>query len=346
MLSDKFDGDSLRRFRKLIDGARRIVLVCHVRPDGDAIGSTSGFCHLLRSLGKEAVVITPDMAPRSLGFLPDSKEIVAYTRYPDFAQRLLEESDLILCCDFNRLSRLDSLEPFVATAKAPKVLIDHHQDPGDFAEVRFSFPEMSSTCELVFRLICALGLYPELDLDAATCLTTGLITDTRNFSVNCSDPEVYTILIKLLEKGVDKPRIVREALELRSLDSLRLQVYALDHKMEILDSHRAAVITISKEELERFHYQRGDTEGLVNIPLSVEGICSSFFLREDDDCIKVSARSVGNFPVSKVCADLFNGGGHIQASGGEFHGSLEECREILMAGLPAYDSYLPPRNNH
>lgn len=341
MLSSKFDSDSLRRFQKLIDGATRIVLVCHVRPDGDAVGSTQGFCLLLKKLGKEAFVVTPDLPPRSLNFLPDSKEIVSYTKYPDFARRLLEEAELILCCDFNRLSRLDSLEPIVEAASAHKVLIDHHQDPGDFAEVKFSFPEMSSTCELMFRLICALGLYSEMGLESATCITTGLITDTRNFSVNCSDPEVYTVLIKLLEKGVDKPKIVREALELRSLDSLRLQVYALDNKMEIFPMHRAAVITIDKEELKRFNYQRGDTEGLVNMPLSVEGICSSFFLREDEDCIKVSARSICSFPVSKVCEDLFDGGGHLQAAGGEFHGSLEECRRILVEGLPVYDSWLP-----
>lgn len=341
MLTGKFESADIKKFKRMICEASKIVLTCHVRPDGDAVGSTLGFATLLKKLGKKAVVITPDLPPRSLHFLPDFKEIVALTRYPDFARRLIDDADLMICCDFNKLSRLGDLESIVAESECPKVLIDHHQNPDNFAEITFSIPEMSSTCELVFRLICELGLYEELDKAAATCLTTGLVTDTRNFSVNCSDPEIYIVLIKLLEKGVDKPKIVREALELKTLDCLKLQVYALDHKLEILEKHRCAIITLDKDELERFHYQRGDSEGLVNVPLTVEGIVSSFFLREDQDCIKVSARSIDSFPVSRVCEDLFGGGGHLMAAGGEFEGSLEECRKILLDAIGNYDVYLP-----
>lgn len=340
MLSKKFDGDSIRKLHRMIKDADKIVLTCHVRPDGDAIGSTLGLAHLFNSIGKKAAVVTPDMPPRSLSFLPDSKEIVAFTKYPDFARRLIHDADLIICCDFNKLSRIDTLEPVISGTKCPKVLIDHHQAPDDFADLTFSCPEMSSTCELAFRLVCEMGLYQELSSDAATCLTAGLITDTRNFSVNCSDPEIYVVLIKLLEKGVDKPRIVREALELKSLDCLRLQVYALNDKLEIFDRHKAAIITLDKEELQRFNYQKGDTEGLVNIPLTVDSISYCVFMREDDDCIKVSARSVNSFPVSKICEDLYGGGGHIMAAGGEFHGTLEECRKILIEAMPSYDRFL------
>ncbi len=344
MLCTKFNSDSLKRFKKLLQRAERIVLTCHVRPDGDAIGSTLGFAWLLNSLGKRAVVVTPDLPPRSLNFLPGSREIIAFSKYPDFAERIVKEADLILCCDFNKLSRLDAFEPIIAESTAPKVLIDHHQDPGDFSEIKFVFEDMSSTCELVFRLICALGYYQDLSIEGATCLTTGLITDTRNFSVNCSDPEIYTVLIRLLEKGVDKPFIVRQALELRSLDSFKLQTYALANNLEIFDKYRTAIITIDREELSKFHYQKGDTEGLVNMPLTIDGISASYFLREDEDCIKISARSVGEFPVSKVCEDLFSGGGHLQAAGGEFHGSIEECRQILIDSLKNYEAYLPEGN--
>ena len=341
MLTKKVDDAKIRMLCGMIDEAEHIVLTCHVRPDGDAVGSTLGMAILLRSIGKKAVVVTPDLPPRSLSFLPEAKEVVAYSKYPDFAKRLLDESDLILCCDFNKLSRLDMLEPLVAGTKGKKVLIDHHEKPDSFADLTISCPDMSSTCELMFRLICDLGLYQELPLDAATCLTTGLITDTRNFSVNCSDPEIYTVLIKLLEKGVDKPMIVREAIELKSLDSLRLQVHALDHKMEIFESHSAAVITIGKEELERFNYQRGDTEGLVNVPLSIPEVTYSIFIREDaPDYVKISMRSKGDFSVSRICEEHFNGGGHTNAAGGEFKGPLKEALQLLLEIIPTYDKYL------
>lgn len=340
MLTKRIDESKVRELRRLLDKSARIVLCCHVRPDGDAMGSTLGLGQLLASLGKEVTVVTPDLPPRSLAFLPGEKESVAFTKYPDFARRVVDEADLLICCDFNKLSRLSELEPLIAGASCPKVLIDHHLDPEPFADVMFSHPEMSSTCELAFRIICALGLYEQLDTRAATCLATGLITDTRNFSVNCSDPEVYVVLIKLLEKGVDKPRIVREALELKSLDCLKLQVYALDRKLEIFDKHHAAIITLDKDELERFGYQKGDTEGLVNVPLSVEGIVYSFLLREDADVVKVSARSINSFPVSTICEELYGGGGHVMAAGGEFKGSLAECRQMLIDAMPRFDKYM------
>lgn len=331
------------RFRQWIDDSERIVLTCHVRPDGDAIGSTLGLLHLLKVLGKRATVVVPDQPPRSLAFLPAFKEISIFTRHDDYCRRLIGEADLIVCCDFNQPSRQDALGPVVENAAGRKVMIDHHQEPTDFCDMVFSFPDMSSTCELVFRIIAAMGYYPELNLDAATCICTGMVTDTRNFSVNCKNPDIYEVLMKLLEKGVDKNRIVREALMAQSLSAMRLHAYALSEKLEIIESMRAAVITIDAEELKRFNYERGDSEGLVNVPLNVRGMVSSFFLRQDSDCIKVSARSVNDFPVSEVCKDLYGGGGHRQAAGAEFHGTLDECRRMLLTALPNYRKYLPSK---
>ncbi len=330
------------RFRQWIEESEQIVLTCHVRPDGDAIGSTLGMFHLLKRLGKRATVVVPDMPPRSLSFLPGFKGISIFTRHEDYCRRLVAEADLIICCDFNDPKRQDALGPVVAESAARKVMVDHHQEPSDFCDITISRPEMSSASELMFRVIAAMGYYMEIDLDSATCLCTGIVTDTRNFSVNCSDPEIYEVLMRLLEKGVDKNRIVREALMAQSLSSLRLQTYALSNKMEIIEPMRAAVITIDADELKRFNYERGDTEGLVNTPLNVRGVISSYFLRQDEDCIKISARSVENFPVSEVCK-LFGGGGHLQAAGAEFHGSLEECRRLLLEYLPRFKNFLPSR---
>lgn len=330
------------KFRRWIEASERIVLTCHVRPDGDAIGSTLGMMHLVLALGKRAVVVVPDQPPRSLSFLPGFKDICIYTRHEEYCRRLMSEAELIICFDFNKLSRQDSLGSLTSEATAKKVMVDHHQAPDDFCDLSFSYPDMSSASELMFRIIAAMGCYTMMNLDAATCICTGIITDTRNFSVNCKNPDIYEILMRLLEKGVDKTRIVKEALLTQSLSSLRLRAYALSEKMEIFDKWHGAIITLNADELKRFNYERGDTEGLVNDPLNVRGIYYSFFLREDDDCIKVSARSIEDFPVSKICEDLFGGGGHLMAAGAEFKGSIEECRRLLVEAFPRYLKNLPP----
>lgn len=334
------DSADLKQFEKMLDESSRIVLTCHVRPDGDAVGSTLGLYHLLKTLGKNVVVVTPDQPPRSLSFLPGFKEIAVFTRHDPYCQRVIDEADLIICCDFNKLSRQDQLGPVIGNASARKVLIDHHQQPDNFCDVQFSFPEMSSTCELVFRLIAALGLYNDVNLDSATSLLTGMITDTRNFSVNCNSGDIYEIMNYLLDKGCDKTRIVHQALMSKSYGALKLHAYAISNKMEIFEKHRASIITLDREELKRFHYERGDCEGLVNVPLEIRGVAYSFFLREDPDCIKVSARSINDFPVSIICEELFGGGGHIMAAGGEFKGSLTECRKLLVDHLSDYDKFL------
>lgn len=335
------DENEIKKFAALLPEVKRIVVTCHIRPDGDAIGSCLGTMHLLRALGKEVTVVIPDQAPRSLSFLPGFRDIAINTQHEEYVKEVIAEADLLICNDFNKPSRQGRLEEVVKTATCKKVMIDHHQDPDNFCDITFSYPSMSSACEVAFRVYAALGLYLDMNTDCATCLLTGMVTDTRNFSVNVVNPDIYEILEKLLEKGANKTRIVKEALETRSYWSLKLEAYALSEKLEILPRHHAAITTLSSQELERYHYQKGDTEGLVNKALEVRGVICSFFLRQDDDCVKVSARAIRNFPVSKICEDLFGGGGHLMAAGAEFNGTLEECKRILTENLPSYDRYLP-----
>lgn len=337
------DPEKVAHLKRLLKESTRIVLTCHVHPDGDAVGSTLGWWHLLRKLGKEAAVVVPDQLPKTLRFLPGAGEIAVYTRHDPYCTRLVDEADLIICCDFNTASRQDHLAPLIQGSNAAKVLIDHHENPDMPCDLLFSFPKMSSTCELVFRIIAALGFYEEMDRDCATSVLCGLITDTQNFTVNCPDPEIYEVLMKLLEKGADKTRIIDECIKACSYDSLRLKSFALSERMTVYPSHRAIITYLSKDDLARFHYEKGDTEGLVNMPLNIRGIVYSIFIREDADQIKISARSRYDFPVSKICEDLFGGGGHIQAAGGEFKGELDDCLSILKDSLGRYDCYLPTR---
>lgn len=336
-----FPSSLVKEFKKLIEEKNNIVLTCHVRPDGDAIGSTLGLYHLLRSMGKEASVVIPDRVPRSLEFLPGVKDIAVNTQYDPFCTRIVNEADLIIMCDFNTASRQGDLAPLIQNAQCDKILIDHHREPDVPCRLMFSYPAMSSTCELVFRIIAAAGLYGFVDINAATCILAGIITDTQNFTVNCDNPEIYEILMRLLEKGVDKKRIVDEALKSTSGDALRLNSFAILERMEIFEKSRCSLICLSKEDLQKFNYHKGDTEGLVNIPLNIRGMVYSVFMREDSDCIKVSTRSKYDFPVNEICKDLFNGGGHLMAAGGEFYGSLSEAKDIFLKNMGNYNKHLP-----
>lgn len=335
--------EDVTAFMRLLEKHERIVLTCHMRPDGDAIGSTLGLCHLLRDIGKEAHVVVPDRIPRCLHFLPGSKDLAVYTQYDPYCTRLVGDADLLIMCDFNTASRQGDLAPLIVSAACAKVLIDHHRDPDIECDVRFSYPSMSSTCELAFRLIAACGLYGKVSKESATCLLAGMITDTQNFTVNCDNPEIYEIMMRLIEKGVDKKRIIDEALKSTTYDALRLNSFALLERLEIFEQSRCALIVLSKDDLARFRYQKGDTEGLVNMPLEIRGIVYSIFMREDADCVKVSARSRYDFPVCDICRDLFSGGGHLMAAGGEFYGSLDDCKKLFADRMKDYDRFLPAK---
>lgn len=336
MIRTILDPALIREFQRLLRSAQHIVLTCHVRPDGDAVGSALGLAYMLQAMGKDAKVVTPDAPPRSLAFLPGFGTLVPYTRYPDYVPVLFNEADILICCDFNALKRTDKISALLEQMDCPKVMIDHHEYPQKFATLTISRPEMSSTCELVFRIICDMGLYDKMSIEAATCLATGIITDTRNLSVNCSDTELYLIMYELLQKGVKKEEIVKETLNTKTLNAFRLNAFALSDRMTLLPHHHTSIIALSADDLKRYKYERGDTEGLVNQPLEIHDIIASYFLREDPDCIKVSARSTNGFPVSRVCEDLFGGGGHTQAAGGEYEGTLDDARRILEEALPKY----------
>jgi phosphoesterase RecJ-like protein len=344
MLARIINEDLIRQVRHLLETSDKIVITCHVSPDGDAIGSSLGLWHVLNSIGKHATVITPDAPPRSLMFLPGAKEILPYNRHTEYANRLLREAQLVFCLDFNVAARLDRLEPAVTASPAAKVMIDHHTQPGDFANVVISHPEQSSTSILLFRVLCRLELFDVIDRNAAECIYTGMMTDTGNFSYNSNDPDLYTVVAELLRKGINKDRLYTLACNTTSENALRLNGYAINEKMEIFERHQAALICLTSEELTQFSYEKGDSEGLVNKPLAIPTVTWSIYLRQDPDKVKVSMRSKGDFPVNKVCADHFGGGGHVNASGGEFYGSMQECVALLQRVMPDYDKYLPTNN--
>lgn len=333
MISRKIDENSVRKAKRLVDEAEHIVAVCHTAPDGDAVGASLAAAHVLGALGKDCKVVVPDAYLSDLAVLSGAKEIVDSTRYPDFAAQLFANADLVLCLDFNEPRRVGRLEQTLRECKAPKILIDHHLNPDIDADVVVSHPDMPATCYLMFRFFCRLELFNFIGADAAQCMLAGMMTDTGNFSYNCSDPELYMVVAELLKKGADKEKLYRALFNTNSENCLRLNAYAILDKMEVFADYGAALIVLSREELNRFHYTKGDTEGLVNRPLSIPGIHYSAFLREESDMVKVSMRSVGSFPVNELCREHFGGGGHLNAAGGEFYGTLDEAAALFRSLL-------------
>lgn len=341
MITKVLDRRNVNRFRDLLESSARIVVTCHVRPDGDAMGSSLGLMHLLKDLGKDAKVVTPDTPPRQLSFMPGMDSVVPFTRYTEYATRLFREADLIVCCDFNNASRQDDLGILLSESKARKVMVDHHLYPDDFADLVFSFPEMSSASELMFRIIVDMGFFASMSLECATCLCTGIITDTKNLNVNCSNPELYLIMLELTKKGVNVSSIVKKTLHTKRYEGIRLHAYALANNYRIYPSHHAALVWITQPELARFDYEKGDTEGLVDQAGEAAGVIYTIFLREDSDCIKVSTRSIDDFPVNILCEKYFNGGGHRQAAGGKFFGNMDECIHLCESIMKEFDRFLP-----
>ena len=342
MLSKVISQANVDHVEKWFERADKIVIVSHVSPDGDAIGSSLGLWHFLNSQDKSVHVIVPNAFPDFLKWMPGAKEIIQYNRYKEFADKLIMEADVICCLDFNVLSRIDEMEEIVRVSPGRKMMVDHHLYPGDFARIVISHPQISSTSELVFRLICQLGNFSDITKEAAECIYTGMMTDTGGFTYNSNDREIYLIIGELLSKGIDKDEIYRNVFNTHSEGRLRLMGYVLYEKMQVFPLFNSALITLSREEQQKFQYKKGDTEGFVNMPLSMKDICFSVFLREDTekDMIKVSLRSVGTFPCNQVAAEFFNGGGHLNASGGEFYGPMEEAVALFKQALVKYEDLL------
>lgn len=322
VLSDK----EVIRLKNGLEQHNNFILTCHLSPDGDAVGATLGMKHLLEAMGKTVHIIAPDMVPRSLLFLPGAKDIIAYSKYTELANRLVGNAQMIICLDFNTPKRLDNLAQVITESKAKKILIDHHIGDERFCDLTISYDKMSSTCELVFRAILGMNMYQLVNRKCAECLYAGMMTDTGNFTYNSNDPDIYNIIAMLMKKGINKDRIYTLAINTSSADRLRLIGYSLDRKMEVFADCGAAFIILTKEELQQYNYKKGDTESLVNMPLQIPEVYWSVFMREDDEYVKISVRSQGDFAVNTICEKHFNGGGHKNAAGGEFYGTVEEAR--------------------
>ncbi|MBK6369594.1 MAG: DHH family phosphoesterase [Flavobacteriales bacterium] len=325
--------EQLQKLRELLAKPKRLAIVSHYNPDGDAIGSSLGLMHVLRAAGHTARVVLPNTPANFLDFLPGRSEVLCLDRSPDAALSTIRTSDLVFCLDFNQLDRIGGLEEAVRSV-ATKVLIDHHQQPDTFAEVFFSDISASSTCQMVADIVAGLGMDDLIGLEAATCLYTGMITDSGSFRYKTSTPHTLRVAARLLEEGVDLDTIYSAISDTHSADRMRLLGFALTERMTVLPELRTVVIGLNMDDLEQFNVKPGDTEGFVNYGLSIQGMRLAALFIERPDMVKVSLRSKGNLPVDRFLKEHFSGGGHANAAGGKATEPFQDAVARFMSLLP------------
>ena len=325
--------EQIEAVAKLIPGKEHAVILTHLSPDGDAMGSALGLKLWLRDNGcADVQVIVPNLFPDFLAWLPTAEEIIIYGTQKDAAEQAVHNADLLFCVDFNEPKRIGDAADLLGQTHCPKVLIDHHLNPDHaMVDVVISYPEAPAASYLVLELINEINevkgqrskVESQLSTDAATCLYCGLMTDTGNFAFNSNNPMLYEMIAELLRAGINKDRIFDNVFNQYTSNRMELMGYCLFRKMKIYKKYHTALISLSSAELRRFGYQKGDTEGFVNLPLQISDVYYSVFIREDADRIKLSFRSQGDRPVNTLAHDFFNGGGHMNAAGGESFCTLD-----------------------
>lgn len=322
-----------KELSKLFKSSDNILLVCHINPDGDAIGSQLALYQYLKSIGKIAKMISPNNLQEVLKCLNGADQINVFIKNRKESTKVIEEADLIVMVDFNQFNRLGEAERVVTGSKAKKVIIDHHLNPDNIADLIISDPAKCSTAELVYQLVSLMNGKPFINQAYAENIYVGIITDTGNFEHGTYTGDTLRIVADLLESGIDKEKIREVIYNNYSADRMRLQGLALNQRMTMLPEYKTAYIYLTRKDLADFNYAKGDTEGFVNLPLSVKGIVFSVLFIEKDNFVKISFRSTGSFPTNEFASKYFAGGGHRNASGGEYYDTLENTIAYFLKVL-------------
>lgn len=330
-----FQETDLQELKSILSTSKRISIVSHRNPDGDAMGSSLGLLHTLKQLNHEVTFVSPNEFPDFLAWLPKANETVIFEKDTDKAKDILSHSDIIFTLDFNALHRTgDAMGSYLETLSVPMALIDHHELPDNYAKYLFSDTSYGSTCQMVYDFINALGFNHLINKEVATCIYTGILTDSGGFRFPKTTPETHKCVAQLLERGANNSEIYNLLFDNSTYNRLQLLGRALQN-LKILPELHASYITLSQDELDAFNFQKGDTEGIVNYGLTIKDvfITAIFIENKEEGIIKISFRSQGNYDVNKFARKYFNGGGHINAAGGKSFSNLEETVNQFIANL-------------
>ena len=315
----------IQAIQLLLSTPKKIAIIPHRGPDGDAMGSTLALYHFLLKDNHEPVVISPNEFPDFLAWMPGSETIKIFEKDKEKCTKILENAELIITLDFNALHRTGEMEHVLAKLKAPFIMIDHHQKPDEYAAVTYSDTAFGSTCEMIYNFISFLGRKQDIDKTIATCIYTGILTDSGSFRFPKTTGNTHRIVAELIDLGVENTAIPSLLFDNSSFGRLQLLGRALQN-MKVITEHKTAYITLTQEELNSFNYVKGDTEGMVNYGLSIKGIhfAAIFIENKEEKIIKISFRSQGDFDVNQFARDHFHGGGHRNAAGGKSEATMEE----------------------
>jgi phosphoesterase RecJ-like protein len=326
---------------QLLNQPRKIVITTHHKPDGDAMGSSLGLYNYLIQQGHHVQVIAPTDYPEFLAWMPGNEEVIIYTEQIERSAELIDKAELVFCLDFNNLTRINEMGELVRQSSAVKVMIDHHLEPEDFDDYRYWNINACAAAQLVYGFIVEELQRPDLiNVDVATCLYTGIMTDSASFRLPNTTAAVHRIVANLIDAGAVNWRIHELIYSNSSENRLRFLGHCLSNKMEILREYNTAIISVTRDELKKYDTNTGDTEGIVNYALSIAGIRLAAFVIERTDLVKLSLRSKGEFPANEICKKYFKGGGHRNAAGGQSDLSLEQTIEKLKQILPEYKTLL------
>ena len=334
--------EKIKKLEELINESENIVIIPHTSPDGDAIGSCLALFNMLNSVNKSCYVISPNKAPDFLNWTPGYNNIIYFDSDEEKCRESLLNSDLIFTLDFNDLNRIGELNEFVKKSGSKIVMIDHHQNPKDYADLVFSEPETGSTCELLYEIFESIGFEDKLNKDISSCLYLGIMTDTGSFQFPSVTSRTHEIISNLFNKKIDHNLIYNKVYNDSSVSRLKILGAALNSLTHIKELN-TVYMSLNRDELERFNYKKGDSEGIVNYGLSLEGVVFCAIFIEDVNNInnvKISLRSIGTFPCNEYAGKNFSGGGHINASGGRFEGNTKNAIEKFLKTLPKYKEKL------
>ncbi|TDT44674.1 phosphoesterase RecJ-like protein [Maribacter spongiicola] len=333
--------EHLNELKKLLSSPKKIAIIPHKNPDGDAIGSTLALWHYLVNTGHTASIVAPNDYPKFLKWMPGSDKILNFEKENSQSKSCIDNADIIFTLDFNHLGRVGQMSDILESATATFVMVDHHQEPSDYAKIIYSDVKMSSTCEMVYVLINQLGDKNSITTEMANCIYTGIMTDTGSFKFAATTSNTHRVIADLMDKGAEGTEIHHRIYDTNSPSRLHLLGCALKN-MVILEEYATAYITMSQDELDTYNYQKGDTEGFVNYGLTLDGIKFAviFIENREEGIYKISFRSVGEFSVNDFARKHFSGGGHTNAAGGKSDDNLEETITKFTSLLSLYKNQL------
>lgn len=327
---NKIVNKNFESLKEILNSSTNITITTHRNPDGDALGSSLGLYNFLKDQNKLANIIVPNSYPRDLHFLPNDTEVHVFCNNKTKCAQIIKSSDLLIVLDYNDFSRTDEMSDLLNNFEGKIIVIDHHPEPKIKADITISDTSVSSTCELVYEICAQLNCNNVIPTESATALYLGLMTDTGNFRHNCSNPRTYEIVANLLRSGINKDEITAQVFESNKIERLKLMGFCINDGLTIIEESNTAYITITKETREKYNYVKGDSEGFVNIPLSINNIYFSAIFIEFDDHIKISFRSRGQFATNQFSSSYFGGGGHKNAAGGRSELSLTDTIEKFL----------------